>query len=372
MRGRKLFVVLFAAIMIVSCAGCGGGQEPAINTETGAIEIVDDETPTPTSTPSPASEPTPEPISYEGMTKSTLTGEYIDDEIAETRPVAVVINNMIKALPQSGLSKADILYEVLTEGEITRLVAIFQSDFTSEKIGPVRSARHYFLDIAEDSKAVFVHHGRSTYANTELSKRSVNNLDGMYEAAMFWRDPVRVAQAGMYEHSSYTNAERAVTAIAKKGYSSSFGPNPTAMFNFYDEFTPITGSAAEKVNVPFSKGYYSTLTYNAEDNLYYKQHSGKIQIDEETGEQLAFSNMLIQITTIYVIPGDPLGCREVQLYGTGSGYYICGGKYVPVTWEKADYRTPTEWFDANGDKLTINPGKTFIAICDKNTQITFE
>ena len=137
-----------------------------------------------------------------GLAMNPLTGHYIDEDLAWRRPLAVVINNINQALPQSGIAQADVIYEVLAEGGVTRLVAIYK-EMDAEKIGPVRSTRHYFLDFALNHDAVLVHHGGSPQGYAAISNMGAANLDGMHIVRAFFRDPARAAIPRMIEHSSF-------------------------------------------------------------------------------------------------------------------------------------------------------------------------
>ena len=128
---------------------------------------------------------------HEGMAKSYLTGEWIDEELAKKRPLAVMIGNTSDALPQYGISSADVIYEVPVEGSYTRLMAIFQDYSGLEKIGSVRSCRHYFIYFAREFDALYTHYGQAVYAEPVLAREDVHNLSGMdstLESIMFYRE----------------------------------------------------------------------------------------------------------------------------------------------------------------------------------------
>ena len=300
------------------------------------------------------------------LVKSPLSGAYITPEAARQRPVAVVINNHHKALPQSGISQADILYEVLAEGDITRIVAIFQG-FDAAKIGPVRSARAYFLDFAIDNHAIFTHHGGSPQAYADIPRLKLDNLDGMQlDGSVFWRDPVRVKQPGMYEHSSYTNAENLEAEIAQKGYVNELGDSDKPMFQFYDEpSSPPDSQPALELTVPYSNSQHARFVYNDVEKTYTRYQGPKgdePHIDAETNETLTCDNIIVQEANMYVIAGDNAGRREVNLVGDGKGYLFTNGVYAPITWKKTSRSAQTQWFDAKGEPLTLNQGKTWICV----------
>lgn len=303
-----------------------------------------------------------------GKTPSPLTGLFIDENIAQRRPFAVTINNMSKALPQSGISQADIYYEVLAEGGITRIVAVFQNS-TSEKIGPVRSARHYFLDFALDNDAVYIHHGGSPQAYSSIKSLKVNDFDGMNITSFFFRDKNRMNQKGMYEHSSYIDATKFFDVWNESGYRIN---KENTMFNFSTKAMELDGETAEKVTLAYSGEQKSVFEYDAENKVYNRFQNSKVHLDEETKEQLAVSNVIIQYTNIYVIADDDKGRREVKLIGNGDGIYITYGKAIPIKWSKTSHNSPTTWTDTSGKPLVLNKGKTWINVFANNGNVTIE
>ena len=304
-----------------------------------------------------------------GKDINPLTGLYIDETAAHRRPVAVTINNLHKALPQSGIAQADLYYETLAEGEITRIVALFQ-DFDAEKIGPVRSARDYFTYFALDNDAVYIHHGGSETGYAAIANRDVDDIDGMVDAA-FWRDKERVNQPGMYEHSSYTNAENIFASWEKKGYREDVKEGLRGMFSFLEEDTDLAGDkTALDVSLPYSSYQVSQFQYLPEEKLYERYQTGEPQIDDQTGETLKVKNVIIQYANMRVI--DSAGRRDIDLVGSGSGVYITNGKAVDITWSKEKYNTPTKWFDSEGKELKLNKGKTWICVYPNGgAEITF-
>ncbi len=305
-----------------------------------------------------------------GKVASPLTGLYIDNEIAEKRPIAVTINNLHKALPQSGISQADIYYEALAEGEITRIVAIFQN-FVSEKIGPLRSTREYFACFALDNDAIYIHHGGSPTGYSFIEKRNIDNLDGMTDTTAFWRDKQRANIPNMYEHSSYVDSEGVLESIENRGYRKQRNDtSPMFSFNINDE-QPRNGIDAVYIKIPFSYYQISEFKYNEDTKLYERYQSGTEQIDEETGEVLTVKNVIIQYADTRVVDNE--GRREIKLVGEGTGQFISDGKAIDLKWEKEKYDIPTKWYDSYGNELKLNKGKTWICVCPTNQRdITFE
>lgn len=310
---------------------------------------------------------------FEGLSVNHLTGLLIDEEIAMQRPVAIVINNIPRALPQSGISQADIFYEVLAEGGITRIIGIFR-DFDTQKVGPIRSTRDYFVHFALDHNAVLVHHGGSPQGYSEISRLRVNNLDGMVlEGSAFFRDAARRNQPGMFEHSSYTNKENIFTSIENSGFDMYPDTIQDQPFNFYEESTqPKGGIQVDAVTIPFSNSQISTFEYNKKTKEFIRYQNSKAHIDEETNEQLKVKNIIVQKVNENVIAGDTEGRLMVELIGEGEGYLITEGVYVPITWKKSSSESPTQWFDENGNKLELNKGKTWICVFKKSNKVIFE
>lgn len=350
-KNKKIIILLVLSLMIfTACTKNNSDQEIDQDEE---VEVIIDN-----------------PISLEGLVKSPLTGLWIDEEIAERRPAAVMINNIKVALPQSGISEADIIYETLAEGDITRLVAVFQS-LESERIGPIRSIRDYYFNIAFDHDAIIIHHGGSPQAFEAiktLKPSNLNTLSGL-EAIMAWRDPVRKNQKGMLEHSLYTSGDRILAGWNSVKYRVERKENAKPFFNFVAEEKYPLGEIATEITLPFSRTYISEFVYDDELKLYKKSHHKNPHIDENNREQLSFKNIIVQYTDIKVIPGDKEGRRDIKLVGEGKGIYITNGTASTITWSKKDHYTPTVFKNEFGSELEVNMGKTYIGIFPNNKEI---
>ena len=364
--GRKLAIVL----AICAALGACGGAEPAslADPHTATPRETATPRPTPTSAPTPVPTPIPTPVptpDLTGLALNRLTGEYINEEIAARRPVAVVINNLIKALPQSGIGQASMYHEVLAEGNITRIIAVFQ-DFDAAKIGPIRSMRHYFLDFALDHDAIFAHHGRSPQGLSALKNLNIDNIEGLnVDGTYYFRDPARYSIPGMKEHSSYTSAENLWKYINDKAkYRTERAADYTGLFQFYEEPTAPAGgeAAANKVTVLYAGSFAPFFTYDPETRLYAREEYGEPQIDALTGEQLTVTNVIVQNAKVNFIPGDTEGRRDVLLVAGGTGTLFTNGVAVPVSWSKSSHAAPTVWLDAEGNPLTLNVGKTWVCV----------
>ena len=318
-------------------------------------------------TPAPTAVVTPEPTKnpYEGMVRSSMTGEYVKPSVENSRPFAVMINNLEYAFRnQKGTAKADILYEALAEGGITRMLAIYQNVKDVKKIGSVRSARHYYVQFAYEWDAVFCHFGHTHYATSKIEELGVENLSGLsgYGSSVYARTNKVVAP-----HNVYTTGKKLVKGAKKLGYSVKKNNGKRAEhFGFYEVDTDLAnGKTAKTIKLPFS--YYSTcrLKYNKNQKTYFKYEYKQKHMDIGAKKQLNFKNVIVQLVKESNI--DHNGYQTMEITNDSrKGYYFTNGKYQKITWEREEDSNTMVYYDANGDVLTMNPGKTYIAVFPKN------
>lgn len=345
------------------------------------VNIVEEEAPpseTPpraAETPSPVpvmvtatSEPTPTATPYNGPI-NPLTGEECAKDYTGVRPYAVMINNIQVSTPQSGISKADIVYECLAEGGITRNLAIFQDIYDVGIIGTIRSTRLYFVDIADSYDAILIHAGGSPTGYTQINKTGIQNIDGVNGINdIFYRDAARKARSG-YEHSLMLDSKLIPTCEAKYKLDTAHEDNFQSKLSFVADGTPADGAPAADVSVYFSNKSTS-FAYNPEDRLYYAFEYGSKYMDVENDAQLAFTNVVVLRTSVSAISGDDKGRIETVTTGSGSGYFICGGKYTEIVWSREE---GGQFIYKYGDGSTVNfgVGKTYIALIPANNKVSF-
>ena len=307
----------------------------------------------------------------EGKALSVLTGEMVDEKVANNRIIACMINNIDVAMPQSGIANADIVYECVVEGGITRLMGIFQNYKKLEKLGPVRSARHYYVDIANEYDAIYTHFGETKYATADIESIGINTLSGLSSIGgeVFFRDNSRVAP-----HNAYASG----TGI-KKGIKSSNYEKENILtesrfdFNLEDQkLDAENAKKAKKVYLTFNDYSHPYFEYNKKDGLYYRWQYNNKHIDDLTGEQLAYDNIIVQFAQYSDI--DRNGYQDVNLVSSGKGYYITKGKYIPITWSKSSKSDMTVFYTKDGEELKVNPGKTWISLFPSKNKdkVTFE
>lgn len=351
---KKLLTLMILTVTALSMFGCGKKEDEA------TTEVTTEAT----------TEATTEDI-HAGMTYNELTGEWSTDFVSQ-RPVAVMINNLKEALPSSSTKQADIIYECMVEGGITRIMPIFSSYEGIEKLGSVRSARHYYINIANEYDAIYVHYGQSAPAKKILEKNVIDNVNGLTYDAGFYRDSARVAP-----HNAYTTGERIIQGIKDFNYSTDYEDTHEKVLSFNEEDTELeNGADANTVHVNFSSYSKPYFIYNADTRLYDRYEYDAPQVDDQADENdnvLTFKNIIIQISAYECInPKNDL--QELTQVGEGSGYYCTNGKSIPITWKKESKSSKTKYYTENGEELLLNPGKTWISIIGnaENTGVSFE
>lgn len=300
-----------------------------------------------------------------------LSGNYdLDKSAVGQRPIAIMVNNIKVSLPQRGISKADICYETLAEGGITRIMALFPDINKIPDTGSVRSARDYYIDYAVSHNAVFVHFGGSPTALRTIKEKKIDSLNGLYlYPTGFYRDQNRVGKIPI-EHTVFTDGEKLLAAAKKKNINLK-GETKTA-FNFGDVANTIAqGSQAVNITVPFSSSTKATFTYNESTKTYLKGQFGAAQIDDSTGKQLEVKNVFILQTTIQVLTNSDNGARLKVDLNEGNGYYACEGKIVPIKWKKGAMKDMFKYYTLDGKELIVSAGKTWVNVINKNNTISY-
>ena len=294
----------------------------------------------------------------------------IVDEDSKSRPYAVMINNNHDAWPQCGIQDAYLVYEIISEGGITRMMALYKDQDTA-KIGSIRSARHYFIDYAQENDAIFVHWGGSPQAYSRISSTGIDSLDGIaLEGSVFFRDKTLNRD---YEHTGFTSMENVKEYAEDKGYTRD--TNKDLLLNYsVDEIDLSTLTGAESaVEVEIEYSYYHTTSYeyDEENKVYKRSMSGEANVDLETGEQYTAKNIIVYSVQNYTInDGENKGRQDLNNIGSGSGYYITNGYAVPITWEKTSHSGQTVYKYTDGTEITVNDGNTFIQIYPKTGELT--
>ncbi|RXZ82405.1 DUF3048 domain-containing protein [Paenibacillaceae bacterium] len=334
----SLPLLLALTLLLGGCASKAETSQNIKENDSGIIEPA---------LPEPEEEPEPE-LGF----IAPLTGMK-QEEASEARPIAVMINNAPEARPQSGLTHADIIWELLAEGGITRLVAVFQSDSFEEAIGPVRSIRPYLIELGETYKAVLAHAGASNDGYAILQQQRKDNLDEISNSGpFFWRESFRKAP-----HNLYTNLEKLRAGADHRKFESTV-TIPTLPFQPEGE-TAMQGTDASKVEIWFSmKKYRVSYTYDAEKKLYQRFVNGEPHIDLNNEEQLAVSNLVMIGTAHRTL--DDVGRLAVDLNSGGPAMVFQHGKVMEAEWVRAADGLIRIMKD--GAEVPLTAGKSFYHI----------
>ena len=299
-----------------------------------------------------------------GKEYNYLTGLPVDENTdMSARPVAVMINNLKIALPQSGLENADIIYEAVTEGGITRLMAVYSDINKIQRVGPVRSARDQFIEMMLPLNAIYVHIGASTSAERMLNFYSYQDIDGIYLGFLAFEQDAELAKTKGPEHSWFTNSELIKAGINKTGVETKNDFYPA--FDFVDYGKDARVLSMENANtITFSYSDYADVgfVYDETTGRYNKSAFGIPHMDADTNTQLSFDNVFVLLTDVGVQEENGI-LPDFRMEG-GEGYYFCGGRYEKITWEKGEPEKPLILYDAEGEVLKVNPGKSYIGILD--------
>lgn len=298
--------------------------------------------------------------------QNLLTGRNdLSEEAVGKRPVAVMVNNVPEALPQYGVAKADIIFEIPVEGDLTRLMALY-ADYTQvPKVCAIRSCRYYFPAFAKGFDAFYVNWGMDETIRDYVKGLKIDQFDGMSNPyKLFGRDSARRKSGYSLEHTGYFDGTKFAKAIQADGKRTDLLENKRGTaFQFYDVGVVKSpqGETCTKAKVNFG-ATTATLTYDEATKTYLKQINGKNHMDGVTGTQLAFTNVFVLETSISV--RDTQGHKKVDWKGTskGTGYYLSNGSMQKIKWSKADEGSYLRFYDQAGNELTINRGKSYIAV----------
>ncbi len=354
---KRFTALLLAALMLFGLTACGGGEEEI--EETTGEELTTEEV---VEIPVP-----PAKI-------NRLTGlPTLSKKAYGKRPVAIMINNVRAALPQYGISEADIMFEVIVEGGITRMMAVY-GDYTKvPNVCSVRSCRYYYPILAHGLDAVYICFGCNKSLGAPTLKRlGIDYFDGAenYITDLFGRDAARLKTYSS-EHTAFVKGENIPAVFDKYNIRSDYkeGKN-TTVFDFREKGKgeAVGDTNCDKVRLNFSTSYYSTFTYDTENQVYLKQHNGSVHRDSATDKQLSYTNVFVLETDIK--PHKDNYLMKVELKG-GTGYYISMGKSQKITWSKPTEGDTIQVFDSTGAPLKVNAGNSYIGIiAPESTKIT--
>lgn len=380
-KKKVLTLFLASSLLSITLVGCGNNEEEPIPLPT--VVAVPIATPTPEATATPTEDPANAnmlngvPIIGErevvdGKMQSYLTGEWKDADVANRRPIAVMVPNNSPALPHYGLSQASIIYEAAVEGRVSRLMPIFEDFDDLNHIGPVRSSRDYYIYTALSFDAIYCNWGQADlYVGELINSDRVDNISNAIKgidkpAAEAYG---RIDRAGYStEFKGYLFIDGLKEGVDRLGYDWNYAANHVPPFTFAaDNARAEYGDEKNAVLIyPGGKTGNSSgygidnphFEYNEEDYLYYRYQNGKAMIDEMNNEQYAVSNVIFQYCHGEV--RDAKDYLAFGLHGEGDALIFTNGKVIEATWERASDNDPTKYYDTEGTEIVFNQGKTWI------------
>ncbi|NPV90244.1 MAG: DUF3048 domain-containing protein [Firmicutes bacterium] len=348
-KRRLRYPVVFVGVVILGLL-LGAGtywathRQKAVEPETAAVA------PVPAASEAPA---------VASGTPCPLCGLPVE-KVPEHRPIAVMIDNLNLARPHSGLDQADLVYEAPVEGGITRLMAVFYHQRPG-KIGPIRSARPYFIGLSQENQAVYIHCGGSTQAMETLANRSIASVDEFGNSKYFWRSTQRSDP-----HNLYSSIDQLEQAAQGKGLSLSRTPSGRQFLT--DAASPAGGGAVESITLNYgSSPYEARYVYNATDKLYQRYTGGQPHLDADSGKQLTAANVVIQYVSGRVL--DTEGRLELGVIGSGKAAVYMRGQKIEGTWSKSGSTARTVFKDQQGTEIAFAPGTTWIQLATPNVRV---
>lgn len=304
--------------------------------------------------------------------EETIIEEVVEEKQVQIfkgndRPIAIMIDNHSDAWPQAGLQKAYMVYEIVVEGGETRLMALFKGADV-EKIGPVRSARHYFLDYAMENDAIYTHFGESPQADSDIKRYSIHEIDGIAEdGTTFTRVKDKASP-----HNAVTSIAKLKKSAENKKYRTT--SSEASVLNYVTEEVNLDdGQEAVAVTIPHSQKQIVKYEYDEQNKVYKRLARGKQQTDWDTKEPVTTKNIIITFCENYTLADkENKGRQGLKNIGTFDGYYITNGKAIKIKCIKNAREEKTIYQDLQGNVINVNDGNTFVNICPIGANVTLE
>ncbi|HOX97405.1 MAG TPA: DUF3048 domain-containing protein [bacterium] len=280
---------------------------------------------------------------------------YPVEDLEKAKVYAVMVENHTAARPQSGLGEADVVYEALVEGGFTRFMAIFDSLQTVKAIGPVRSARDYYLWWAQEyNNPVYAHVGGSPKALDLIAKQGIVDCDEFYHGDIFERVTWRYAP-----HNTYVS-------VADLGLCRPTKPEAglwTEIDPWHYSNEEISGDVkVDNIEISYSQNanYEVEWQYNEEEGVYYRFNAGQPHLDKNSNQQITAKNVIVMEALSRVI--DDIGRLEMNNIGSGPVLIYNQGTKQKGEWQKESYSGRTRFVDKAGNDLLLAPGNTWIQV----------
>lgn len=360
---KIISILMVLTLMLCTFAGCGGNKD-TFEQDPNFVEKT--------------TEPTTESTEKNPENMNPLTGRLDLTESAQgARPIAIMVENQPVARPQWGITSPDLIIEGLAEGGITRMMWVYaDANKIPNKVGPVRSARHDFVELAAGMNAIYAHWGGSDgktlgkyMAYQAFDKYDVDNIDGTkYENTYFFRDTTRNVSL---EHRGYTTKSAIQKAIKNLGYSTKQTVEDWVPYQVAVEGGKIPWNDSEtdsgpcsSIKVTYSNSYVYTFKYNTKDKLYYSHINDKQVTDGNNNEPLAFKNAIFLYVPVESMNTEKghvdwkFDAKDID----NKGFYVVEGTGQRISWKFDEKTGALKLYDFNNAPLTVHSGKVYIGI----------
>jgi len=308
----------------------------------------------------------------EKITIRRIDGVLTDEANQNLWPVAVMVDNHFDAWPNYGLGEASIVYEVLVEGNFTRFLALYtpknELKETIIKIGPVRSVRPYFLELAKEYDALLAHSGGSPEALQKIEELAINNLEEIawWGPDYFWRVYSRLSP-----HNLFTSSNKLAQAIIDWELGEDI-PNYRA-WKFNENFETTNIITADNIKISFSENndYDASYKYNTSTATYLRWQGEEKHLDALINQQIEVNNVIVQFIPEKKILDDE-GRIELDLIGSGKALIFRNGQQIQGSWKKRDVETRTVFYDTNNNEIEFKPGNIWIEVVPIGKEVEVE
>lgn len=362
MKKYRLMTLMISAVLISACSKVPVNAPVETPVETAMETPVETIVETPVESPVETPQETSNVARYEQVPVgiSPLTGLPYD---GTGKVIMLQMENTKAARPHSGLSSADLIYEMEVESKITRLTTFFLSEYPV-KAGPVRSARRQHMFLWSEWNYLYgfyggsqVRPGQHIYDLIKELGIEASTFDGMRVSKPYFRSSDRKAP-----HNAYANLQYAMENL--------YNFEPVDRSIYFDERVTVEGTPAKKVSLSYNDGNQITYTYDEPSKLYKRFINGDPMMDKENDRQIEVTNIIVQHAKHYPITGTVY--TNIDLVGQGTAEYFAEGVQRIGTWERKDIDALTRYYDANGEEIAFKPGKSFIQIVRTDTAVNAE
>jgi hypothetical protein len=376
-RRKKVATVgALAAVVVIVCAGVlvavGSSDSSPSPTASPTLTADASATATPTASYSPSPSPSESATPFETSSipadwvPSDLDGVYAPADLAHRLPMAVMVDDNKIARPQSGFSSASIVIQAMADGGEDRYMMIFQEG-TATDIGPVRSARPYFVYWATEYKPLFGHFG----GDAESLKQVIPAM----ARYIYDEDDLRGGNCPYHRvttkpapHNAYTNSSELIRCLLKRGYPATFQNLPTR--TFVDPEPESLRPAAQTITIPYRTGVVS-YQYDPTVDNYLRLVSGTRQVDPASGQQVRPSSVVVMYQSYSMVPGLDEMRPYVGNIGSGNAVVFQEGKAIKATWKKSSKTALTRFYDKSGNEISLVRGQIFIQSVPIGTNVTY-